>query len=199
MIARRLPVYIGLLVTRVVEDLGCSNHGGVGGFWISYLTCFTMGINQGSISPTFLCAAFAHADPESIKRLMTWLSFLWFWAPRVQMLSLECWWNRCQFHQSTTSSFCASRSQKVKRYWQLDWILTLLGAKRVKAVRKYVGKIEPRTAFGAEPDRSYAIPWNLSSNFSRLSVSAETFSWTWQPCASSATRALSASFLSSVN
>ncbi len=33
--------------------------------------------------------------------------------------------------------------KSVKRYWQLDWILTLLGATAVKAVRKYVGEIEP--------------------------------------------------------
>jgi len=33
--------------------------------------------------------------------------------------------------------------KSVKRYWQLDWILTLLGATGVKAVRKYVGEIEP--------------------------------------------------------
>ncbi len=36
------------------------------------------------------------------------------------------------------------RRALVKRYWKLDWILTLLGATGVKAVRKYVGKIEPR-------------------------------------------------------
>jgi len=33
--------------------------------------------------------------------------------------------------------------KSVKRYWQLDWILMLLGAMGVKAVRKYVGEIEP--------------------------------------------------------
>jgi len=31
----------------------------------------------------------------------------------------------------------------VKRYWQLDWILTLFGATGVKAVHKYVGEIDP--------------------------------------------------------
>ncbi len=31
--------------------------------------------------------------------------------------------------------------KSVKRYWQLDWILTLLGDTGVKAVRKYVDEI----------------------------------------------------------
>jgi hypothetical protein len=34
--------------------------------------------------------------------------------------------------------------KRVKWYWWLDWILTLLGATRVKAARKYVGEIDPR-------------------------------------------------------
>ncbi len=34
--------------------------------------------------------------------------------------------------------------KSVKRYWQLDSIITLLGAMGVKAVRQNVDKIEPR-------------------------------------------------------
>ncbi len=47
----------------------------------------------------------------------------------------------CQFHQRSKSSFC----KRVKRYWQLDWILTLLWATAVKAAHKYVGEIDPRS------------------------------------------------------
>ena len=41
------------------------------------------------------------------------------------------------------AAFAPVDPKSVKRYWQLDWILTLLGATGVKAVRKYVGEIEP--------------------------------------------------------
>jgi len=43
------------------------------------------------------------------------------------------------------AAFAPVDPQSVKRYWQLDWILSLLGATGVKAVRKCVGEIEPRT------------------------------------------------------
>jgi len=42
------------------------------------------------------------------------------------------------------TAFAPVDPKSVKRYWQLDWILTLLGATGVKAVRKYVDEIEPR-------------------------------------------------------
>jgi hypothetical protein len=35
--------------------------------------------------------------------------------------------------------------KSVKRYWQLDWILTLFWATCVEAENKYVGEIEPRS------------------------------------------------------
>jgi len=47
------------------------------------------------------------------------------------------------FFNIQRASFAPVDPKSVKRYWQLDWILTLLGATRVKAVRKYVGEIEP--------------------------------------------------------
>jgi hypothetical protein len=40
-------------------------------------------------------------------------------------------------------AFAPVDPKSVKRYWQLDWILMLLGATGVNAVRKYVGEIEP--------------------------------------------------------
>jgi len=43
------------------------------------------------------------------------------------------------------AAFAPVDHKSVKRYWQLDWILTILGATGVKAVRKYVGEIEPRS------------------------------------------------------
>jgi len=42
------------------------------------------------------------------------------------------------------TAFAPVDPKSAKRYWQLDWILTLLGATGVKAVSKYVGEIEPR-------------------------------------------------------
>ncbi len=42
------------------------------------------------------------------------------------------------------TAFAPVDPKSVKRYWQLDWILTLLGATGVKAVRKYVGEIDYR-------------------------------------------------------
>ena len=40
------------------------------------------------------------------------------------------------------AAFAPVDPKSVKRYWQLDWILMLLGATGVKAVRKYVGEID---------------------------------------------------------
>jgi len=45
------------------------------------------------------------------------------------------------------AAFAPVDPKSVKRYWQLDWILTLLGATGVKAVHKYVGEIEPRSCY----------------------------------------------------
>jgi len=44
----------------------------------------------------------------------------------------------CQFHQLSTSSFCARKSLKSKKTLTFDWILMLLGATRVKAAGKFV-------------------------------------------------------------
>jgi len=41
------------------------------------------------------------------------------------------------------AAFTPTDHKSVKRYWQLDWILTLLGATCVKAARKYVDEIDP--------------------------------------------------------
>ncbi len=45
------------------------------------------------------------------------------------------------------AAFAPVDSKSVKRYWQLDWLLTLLGSTGVRVVRKYVGKIEPWCQF----------------------------------------------------
>ncbi len=42
------------------------------------------------------------------------------------------------------AAFVPVDPKSVKRYLQLDWILTLLGATSVKTILKYVGEIEPR-------------------------------------------------------
>jgi len=45
------------------------------------------------------------------------------------------------------AAFAPVDPKSIKRYWQLDWILTLLGATSIKAVCKYVDEIEPRCQF----------------------------------------------------
>jgi len=47
------------------------------------------------------------------------------------------------FINALRGAFAPVDPKSVKRLWQLDWILTLLGATGVKAVHKYVGEIEP--------------------------------------------------------
>jgi hypothetical protein len=54
-----------------------------------------------------------------------------------------------QFHQHFTCSFCARRSQKRKK------ILMLLGATRITAVRKFVGKIDPLMFFKERLKKSF--------------------------------------------
>ncbi len=66
---------------------------------------------------------------------------------------------RCQFHQCFTYSFCASRSQKHKRHWQLDWILMLLGAMGVKPACRMLMKLSP----GPKDNRTFitcTLFWN---------------------------------------
>ncbi len=41
------------------------------------------------------------------------------------------------------TAFAPIEPKSVKRYWQLAWILKLLGATGVKAAHKYVGEIDP--------------------------------------------------------
>jgi len=51
---------------------------------------------------------------------------------------------RAQFHQRSTYSFYARRSQKRKKILTTWLTLTLLGTTRVKSSSKYVGEIDPR-------------------------------------------------------
>jgi len=53
----------------------------------------------------------------------------------------------CQFHQRSTYSFYSRRSQKRKRYWRLDWVLTLWGTTGVKAVCRTLMKSSPGLYF----------------------------------------------------
>jgi len=52
---------------------------------------------------------------------------------------------RAEFHQRSTYSFLACGAQKRKKDSQVVSLFTLLGSMSVKAGRKYVGEIEPRT------------------------------------------------------
>ncbi len=66
----------------------------------------------------------------------------------------------CQCHQHFRlgTTFARVNPKSIKRYRQLDWILTLLGALRVNAVRKYVGEIDPCHSY-------------LSSSFPQMQLS----------------------------
>ena len=50
----------------------------------------------------------------------------------------------CQFHQHFACNFCAHGAQKRKKDSQVINLFTLLASARAKAVRKYVGEIDPR-------------------------------------------------------
>jgi hypothetical protein len=67
------------------------------------------------------------------------------------------------------AAFAPVDPKSVKRYWHRDWILTLLGATGVKAVRKNVGEIEPGSQLTLELDRAFflflAYPFAFSSLF----------------------------------
>ncbi len=75
------------------------------------------------------------------------------------------WCKSCSSHHSSTpavnfinvlrAAFAPVDPKCVKRYWQLDWILTLLGATGVKAVHKYVGEIEPWGQFHQHFTRAF--------------------------------------------
>jgi len=52
--------------------------------------------------------------------------------------------NSVNFINVLRAAFAPVDPKSVKRYWQLDWILTLLGATCLKALRKYVDEIEPK-------------------------------------------------------
>ncbi len=58
-------------------------------------------------------------------------------------LQFEKMSTRGQFHQHFTSIFICTDPKSAKRYWQLDWIFTILGYARVKASREHVGEIDP--------------------------------------------------------
>ena len=62
-----------------------------------------------------------------------------------------------QFHQHSTSSFYACRSQKRKKDRQLKLLFALLGSARVKAARKHVGEIDPRREERDTPDGETAL------------------------------------------
>ncbi len=53
-------------------------------------------------------------------------------------------WPGLNFINVLCTAFTCIDPKSVKRYWQLDWVLTLWGATGVKAVRKYVDEIDPK-------------------------------------------------------
>ncbi len=89
----------------------------------------------GSISLTCLLEAFACADPESVKRLTTWPSFLRIWDLRAQKIRVKCRWHwplmpgmtRAQFHQHFLAAFTPKDPKKRKKDWMLDCIFCAFG------------------------------------------------------------------------
>jgi hypothetical protein len=84
----------------------------------------------------------------------------WTWNLDLKHISGYQWWQwvaglakqdfytpRINFINILRAAFAPVDLKSVKRYWQHDWIVTLLGAMGVKAVRKYVGEIEPWDQF----------------------------------------------------
>jgi len=68
--------------------------------------------------------------------------------------------------------------KSVKRYWRLDWILTLLGATGVKAAWKFVGEIEPRGQFHQCSMSSF---WSRKSQKRKKLTNWQTFLRFWDP------------------
>jgi hypothetical protein len=65
---------------------------------------------------------------------------------------------RLNFINVLCPAFTCVDPKSVKRYWQLDWVLTLCGATGVKAVCKYVDEINPKKLhedFGGSPKCLY--------------------------------------------
>jgi len=60
------------------------------------------------------------------------LAFIILSKPGVNFINILC------------SAFRSADPKSTKRYWQLDWIFTLLGSLHVKALHKHVGEIDPR-------------------------------------------------------
>jgi hypothetical protein len=59
------------------------------------------------------------------------------------------------------SSFCARRSQKRKKDSQAVNLFTLLGSECAKAVRKYVGEIDPRDPESAKKTAKLSVFFSL--------------------------------------
>jgi len=68
------------------------------------------------------------------------------------------------------AAFAPVDPKSVKRYWRLDWILTLLRATGVKAANKYVGEIEPRCWFHQHFKSSFYIAKGFAQLFCFMSL-----------------------------
>ncbi len=53
------------------------------------------------------------------------------------------WTSGLNFINVLRTAFMCVDPKRVKRYWQLDWVLTLWGATSIKALCKYVDEIDP--------------------------------------------------------
>ncbi len=108
----------------------------------------------------------------TIERVLNWL-FVALQLKKILCTSVPGKKPGVNFIKALRAAFAPIDPKSVKRYWQLDCILTLLGAKAVKAVCKYVGEIEPRGQFHQSSMSSLLVPrsqkrkkdWQLYCHF----------------------------------
>jgi len=100
------------------------------------------------------------------------------WLLHLLKIRSNKWRPRVNFINVLRAAFAPVDPKSVKRYWQLDWILTLLGATGVKAVRKYVGEIDPQSQFHKRSTSSFCARrsqkckkgWQLNCLFGTIGI-----------------------------
>jgi len=128
--------------------LGHENGEKISTFFLTFCSNFlrTSGVNFTNI----FRAAFMRVDSNRTKKYW-WLDSIFMLlgstcakAVRGYVSEIDTWH---PFHQHSTYSFCARRSQKRKRYWGFDWIITLSGSTCIKAACKTLMKLTPGVYF----------------------------------------------------
>ncbi len=80
---------------------------------------------------------------SSLDELLLYLQ--WCWVSYIALSAEAFMKPGVNFSNILRTAFTLVDPKSVKRYWQLDWILTLWGATGIKDARKYVDEIDTRT------------------------------------------------------